>query len=201
MITYPNLLSLLRIFLTPFFLFFFLKDDYVSKIIGTVIFFLASFTDWYDGYLARKYKKTTRFGQFLDPLAHKILVSSALVLFAVQNYIYIWMIVIIVGRDILITVLRIYALYKGKSIITSTFAKWKTFFQMGFVFALLIYLSIPGLADITLKYNIDDWKEWTTITISVVVMLTIASGVHYLIYNRSHVIEIFKRFIRLFQRT
>ncbi len=201
MITYPNLLSLLRIILTPFFLFFFQKDDYYSKIIGTVIFTLASLTDWYDGYLARKYKKTTRFGQFIDPVADKILVSSALILFTVEKFIYVWTVFIIVGRDIIITLLRIYALHKGRSIITSTFAKWKTFFQMGFIFALLIYLSIPGLPDVTLTYSKSDWMQWTTVTISFVVILTIASGIHYLIFNRSHLIEIFKRIVRIWMPT
>lgn len=196
----PNVLTTVRIILTPIFVYLFLRDTYEAHLQAAVIFFIASLTDWYDGYLARKMNYITRVGQFYDPIADKILVSSALAVFAYMKYIYIWIVVIIVSRDILVTGLRFYALYLGKVIITSSFAKWKTFIQMGFVFALLIYLIIPGTPEIKLSFTYSDYYLWTTIAALLVVLLTVLSGIHYVIYNRSHIIEIFKRLAdRLFQ--
>lgn len=154
---------------------------------------MAAATDWYDGYLARRINHTTRLGQFLDPIADKVLVLTAMAMFAIKNYVYWWMIIIIIIRDVLITSLRLYALQHGKSIITSSFAKWKTFIQMGFIFAVIIYINIPGAPDIHLSYTRSDWVLWTTISAIIVVLLTFASGIHYLYFNRSHLIEIFKR--------
>jgi len=192
-----NILTVSRIIITPVFAYFFLQSELSSKVGAVVLFFMASITDWYDGYWARRRNVITRFGQFLDPVADKILVSTALALFAWLDYVYLWMIIVIIARDALITTLRMFALYRGKVIITSVFAKWKTFVQMIFVFLLLIYICIPGLPDITLHYTYKDYFLWTTILALVVVLLTIASGIHYLIYNRSHLIELFRRLSRL----
>jgi len=189
----PNTLTISRILLTPFFAYYFLQETIDDKLVATIIFFIASFTDWLDGFLARKLGYSTRVGQFLDPVADKILVSTALAILAYTNYIYLWMVIIIIVRDVLLTALRIYAMQHGKVIITSSFAKWKTFFQMGFLFAILIYLNFPGLPDIKLIYTIEDYLLWPTISAAVVTLLTITSGIHYVIYNRSHIIEIFKR--------
>ena len=193
----PNTLTIIRIILTPIFAFYFLQTSFSDKQFATVIFLIAAFTDWLDGYLARKFGFTTRLGQFLDPIADKILVSTALAILALSDYIYMWMVVIIIIRDVFLTGLRIYALQHGKVIITSSFAKWKTFFQMGFLFAVLIYLSVPGLPDVSLHYTASDWLMWPTISAAFVTLLTVTSGVHYVIYNRSHVIEIFKRLTKM----
>jgi CDP-diacylglycerol--glycerol-3-phosphate 3-phosphatidyltransferase len=189
----PNQLTIFRIILTPIFIITFVKTDYPFRLIGTIVFLFAALTDWYDGYIARRFGQTTRLGQFMDPLADKILVSSALFVFAYLDFAYYWMVIIIVGRDFLITFLRSYALYQGKSIITSNFAKWKTFLQMIFVVVLLIYLNIPNLPDMHLSNSIKPWYLWTTLTLSVIVILTVLSGVHYLVVNRSHVIELIRR--------
>jgi len=198
--TYPNVLTVLRIIITPFFIYYFLSPAPDARLLAAMLFFLASFTDWLDGKLARKLNLTTRIGQFLDPVADKVLVSSALLSLAYLNYMYLWMVLIIIGRDILITALRMYALHHGKVIITTTFAKWKTFAQMGFVFVMILYLAIPSLPDIRLTSSWSDWLRWPTISAFIVVILTTASGTHYLVYNRIHVIEIFRRIIRSFSR-
>lgn len=189
----PNILTIIRILLTPVFVYFFINSDSQSTMYAALVFFMAAATDWYDGYLARRINHTTRLGQFLDPIADKVLVLTAMAMFAIKNYVYWWMIIIIIIRDVLITSLRLYALQHGKSIITSSFAKWKTFIQMGFIFAMIIYLNVPGLPDIHLSYTRSDWMLWTTISAFIVVLLTFASGAHYLYFNRSHLIEIFKR--------
>jgi len=197
---YPNYLTFLRIVITPFFIYYFLSSSADAPLIATLLFFFASFTDWLDGKLARKLNLTTRVGQFLDPIADKVLVSSALLCMAYLNYVYTWMVLLIVGRDILITGLRMYALQHGKVIITTTFAKWKTFVQMAFVLIMILYLAIPRLPDIHLQYVWDDWLHWPTIFAFIVVLLTTASGIHYLVFNRVHVIEIYRRVTRFFFR-
>jgi len=192
-LTIPNQLTIFRIIMTPIFIYAFTLPDKLSRLIATFVFMFAALTDWYDGYIARRFSMTSRFGQFMDPLADKILVSGALAVFAYMHYAFIWMVIVIIGRDFLITFLRIYALYHGKAIITSNFAKWKTFLQMAFILALLIYVNIPGLPEVRLNRVDHPWCQWTTITLTVVVILTVFSGVHYLIVNRSHLIELIKR--------
>jgi len=195
----PTLLTLSRIILTPVFIFYFLQESQSAKITATIIYFVASFTDWLDGYTARKLSHTTRLGQFLDPIADKVLVSSALFVFAYEDYLYFWMVIIIVVRDVLITALRMYALQHGKVIITSSFAKIKTFIQMGFVLILILYLTFPMLPNIKLSFTWTDWLMWPTILGAIVTILTAASGVHYVFYNRTHINEIFKRLTRRWQ--
>jgi CDP-diacylglycerol--glycerol-3-phosphate 3-phosphatidyltransferase len=112
-----------------------------------------------------------------------------------KGYVYWWMIIILIVRDFLLTFLRSFALLIGKPIITTSLAKWKTFLQMTFVFLILIYINISGLPDIRLKQAENPWLLWTTIILSLVVCLTIYSGLHYLIVNRNHLNELYRRII------
>jgi len=199
-LTVPNQLTILRIILTPLFVYFFVQDIVSSKLIGTGIFILAGATDWYDGYIARKLNVITRWGQFMDPLADKILISSALLAFAYLGFVHYWMAIIIIGRDFIITFLRMYALKRGKSIVTSNLAKWKTFLQMIAVFVLLIYLNYPQAGVYSLSTYPPGYLHWVTILYLVVTIITIISGLQYLIENKGHVIELSKRTIKLFYR-
>lgn len=199
-LTVPNQLTILRIILTPFFIYFYIEDDPLLKLIGTIIFTIAAATDWYDGYIARKMNVITRWGQFMDPLADKILISSALFTFAYLGYLHYWMVIAITARDFMITFLRMYALKRGKSIVTSHLAKWKTFLQMIAVFILLIYLNFPQADIYSLPYYPPDYSNWVTLLYLAVTVLTIISGLQYLFENRSHVIEIAKRTIKLIYR-
>ena len=122
----PNQLTILRIILTPVFVFLLFIEGSVFKYCSLIVFVLASLTDWYDGYAARKFGEITMWGQFLDPLADKILVSSGFICFSILGYTPAWMVLIIVGRDFLITGLRSYAILKGQPIHTNFFAKCKT---------------------------------------------------------------------------
>ncbi len=192
-LTVPNQLTILRILLTPVFLFFYLQSDSDQKLAGTVIFFIASATDWYDGYVARRFNIITRWGQFMDPLADKILISSAFIVFAYLGYLYWWMVWVIVSRDFLITFLRMYALHHGKSIVTSQTAKWKTSLQMMAVFILLIYSNFP----ISLSSYPPPYTHWISLIFLGVTLLTAFTGYQYLFENRSHVLEIWRRSIKL----
>ena len=171
-----------------------------DKLIGTIIFSLAAATDWYDGYIARKLNIVTRWGQFMDPLADKILISIALIAFAYLGYLYWWMVITIIIRDFLITSLRMYALHRGKSIVTSYLGKVKTFIQMISVFILLLYLNFPEADLYSIKYFPPGYSHWISIVYLIVTIITVISGVQYLIENRSHIIELIKRTGKLFYR-
>ena len=147
----PNQLTVLRIILTPVFLFFFLSDNPVFKLISLGIFIIAALTDWYDGWLARKFNYITNWGKFWDPLADKILTSAAFMGFVILDIIPLWMVLIIIIRDMVITSLRAYADYKDFSFPTSYYAKWKTFIQMAFLYYLLI--AYTGMYSVEIYYG------------------------------------------------
>jgi len=134
----PNQLTILRMVLTPVFFFLFISDDLLMKQISLAVFIVAALSDWYDGWLARKFNYITEWGKFMDPLADKILTSSAFIGFVVVGLLPWWMVAIILIRDFTITILRIYADRKSLVFTTSYYAKWKTLLQMVFLYYLLI---------------------------------------------------------------
>jgi CDP-diacylglycerol--glycerol-3-phosphate 3-phosphatidyltransferase len=135
----PNVLTVLRVLLVPFFIYFLIQDDFFFRLYALIIFLLASFTDLIDGYLARKWKQETEFGKFLDPLADKILVvSSFLTFILLDEQIELWMVLLIILRDMLITSLRWLAIRSGTSLHTTMMGKIKTAFQMGAIFVILV---------------------------------------------------------------
>lgn len=136
--TLPNQLTILRIVLSPVFLFLFLSDEILLNQISVAVFVIAALSDWYDGWLARKFNYITSWGKFWDPLADKILTSTAFIAFAALELIPWWMVIIIVIRDIVITILRVLADKNGYAFVTNYYAKWKTMLQMIFLYYLLI---------------------------------------------------------------
>jgi len=148
--TLPNQLTILRIILSPIFLFFFLSDVVWMKQVSVVIYIVAALSDWYDGWLARKFNYITSWGKFWDPLADKILTSVAFIGFAMVELIPWWMVIIIIGRDVLITLLRVFADMKNYVFTTSYYAKWKTLLQMIFLY----YLLILYVAQFTPEINV-----------------------------------------------
>ncbi|HUV30696.1 MAG TPA: CDP-diacylglycerol--glycerol-3-phosphate 3-phosphatidyltransferase [Acidobacteriota bacterium] len=181
----PNLLTLLRIALAPVFMFFFIVDNFYMKLVGLALFVLAALTDMADGYYARKYGIVTGFGKFMDPLADKILVSSALITFIAMKFVSAVPVILIVGREFAITGLRLLAAYKGVVIPPSWGAKLKTFVQMtvvgiviGYItlLALLTQLESPALGllefDYYFYFNLGLW---------VTAAITVWSGVDYIV--------------------
>ena len=124
-ITPPNSVTFLRILLTPLFAFLFLENDFDSSFYALLTFIFAGITDWYDGWLARKWKYDSRFGNFFDPLADKILISTAFLLFSFKGYMPFWMTALIIFRDLLITFLRMISEYQSKPFNTSFLRKLK----------------------------------------------------------------------------
>lgn len=193
---FPTLLTLLRIILTPLFLFFIFSDGIIFKIVALVVYIIASLTDHYDGYYARKLGAVSTLGRFLDPLADKILVSSALIAFNILGFIQLWIVIVIVVRDFLITGLRSYALFKNQQVVTTYIAKVKTTVQMVSVFIIFVILiakhhaleSGTGMSVILFLERI----HFVNVLMFVVAMLTAYTGVHYFVGNRAHVKSIIK---------
>ena len=151
--TLPNQLTVLRVILSPVFLFFFLSDIIWMKQVSVAIYIVAALTDWYDGWLARKFNYITSWGKFWDPLADKILTSFAFIGFALVDLIPWWMVGIIVGRDVIITLLRVFADMKNYQFTTSYYAKWKTMLQMIFLYYLLILYIAQITPEVNSLYN------------------------------------------------
>jgi CDP-diacylglycerol--glycerol-3-phosphate 3-phosphatidyltransferase len=192
----PNQLTILRIILTPFFLFFFLSSDPLYKKISLGIFIIAALTDWYDGWLARKFNYITTWGKFWDPLADKILTSSAFLGFAILGVVELWMVIIILVRDFIVTGLRAYADYKNFSFPTSYYAKWKTFIQMTFLYYLLavyigshteqIYTGNEQLFSLLMN------EYLVYFTMLLITLITFHSGVDYLYKNRTLIAKLIR---------
>jgi len=192
-LTIPNQLTILRILLTPVYLYFFVQESVDLQMTGTIVFFIASATDWYDGYIARKFNIVSRWGQFMDPLADKILISAAFFVLAYLKVLFWWMVWILVIRDFLITFLRIYALKVGKSVVTSTFAKWKTFSQMGVLIIVLLYINIMNYGLFPVLIRPLSYGHWISISVLIVTFITALSGILYLIESGAHLYEIYRR--------
>ena len=190
--TIPNILTVFRILLTPFFIFFLFNESESSGVYSLIIFTVASFTDAYDGYYARKYNAVSESGKFLDPLADKILASSAFISFAVLGLIDIWMVAIIILRDLFVTLLRMRMKKGGESLVTSNIAKSKTAAQLITIIFTLIYLSInnstvPILDNLSVK--IDQFNLVYNLTF-IVSLFTVFTGYMYVKDNFTEIKKI-----------
>lgn len=191
----PNQLTILRIILTPVFLYLFLSGDTMLMRISLVVFIIAAITDWYDGWLARKFNYITNWGKFMDPLADKILTSAAFLGFVVLDVLPLWMVIVIVVRDFAITLLRVYADYKKIKFTTTRLAKVKTFTQMFFLYYLLFAYALltfenlsqnySFLFDILLDPQLIYWSMF------IVTIFTAYTGINYFINNRKLIKKLF----------
>ena len=193
-ITLPNSLTFLRIILTPVFLLLFISDSSFNKQISLIVFIFAALTDWYDGWVARKWGYVSRFGIFLDPLADKILSSAAIISYAALGLIDTWMVWIIVFRDIIITLLRSIAEFKDQPVITSSTAKTKTFVQYVVIYYILILYVIKTLPLLeknspTLYKLIDSLLHPQVLfgMMLLVTFLTVWTGITYVYSNRKFI--------------
>ena len=194
--TLPNQLTILRVILSPIFLFFFLSEVIWMKQVSVAIYIVAALSDWYDGWLARKFNYITSWGKFWDPLADKILTSFAFIGFAIVDLIPFWMVIIIVGRDVLITLLRIFANMKNYNFTTSYYAKWKTMLQMIFLYYLLILFVALYSPEITFPYRelIPTLlnKDLIYFVALFITLITLHSGILYLKRNWEIILKLLK---------
>ena len=142
----PNILTIFRIILVPVFIFIMNSGMNNSYFISLIIFVIASITDALDGKLARKFVAVSKFGLFMDPLADKILVLSAFLVFLkidiLSNIVFPWMVLLIFSRDFLVTILRVVMKKIGATMVTSKVAKLKTGFQLISIIIVLLFLTI-----------------------------------------------------------
>ncbi|MFP4697487.1 MAG: CDP-diacylglycerol--glycerol-3-phosphate 3-phosphatidyltransferase [Eubacteriales bacterium] len=168
-----NKLTVFRVILIPFFLVFLLTEflEPYNKIIALIIFIVASFTDYLDGYLARSRNLVTNFGKFMDPLADKLLVASALIAFVQLGILPAWIVVIIISREFIISGFRLVAASGGLVIAANYLGKLKTVFQMA-----MIIVLIPNFQQ-DFMYYVEQ------ILIYGAVILTVISLIDYVIKN------------------
>ena len=166
------------------------------KQVSVIIYIVAALSDWYDGWLARKFNYITSWGKFWDPLADKILTSFAFIGFAIVDLIPWWMMIIIVGRDVIITLLRVFADMKNYSFTTSYYAKWKTMLQMVFLYYLLILYVAQFSTEINSLYGdlISTLlnKQLIYFISLFITLITLHSGILYIIRNWKIIIKLLK---------
>ncbi len=163
----PNKLTVLRMILVPFLVLFMLFGwgGEANRYICLVIFVTASVTDWFDGYLARKHKLVTNFGKFMDPLADKLLVCSALICLIEQNKLEAWIVIIIIAREFIISGFRLIAAENGVVIAANYWGKFKTVSQM--IMIILLILDLGGVFQILSEIFI-----WLSVALTVISLIT-----------------------------
>jgi CDP-diacylglycerol--glycerol-3-phosphate 3-phosphatidyltransferase len=191
----PNQLTFLRILLTPVFVAFLFSSNALLRQLSLLVFIVAVLTDWYDGWVARRWGYVTRWGTFLDPLADKVVTSAALISFIYLNLVPAWTVWVIVVRDIAITFLRSYAEYKGKRFDTSRLAKTKTFLQFVLIYyVLLVYIALDTEY---LRYRFGDFlrtlldHSFLYAAMLVIAAITLLTGILYIVENWKTVRELY----------
>ena len=160
-----NFLTYSRILLTPLIIYYLVNDNFIY---AGIIFAYCSFSDLADGKIARNYDFVSGHGNYMDPLADKVLMIGTLSALLVLDTIQLWPYIIIIGRDIIITIYRNYLIAKNKPLETSKFGKFKTVFQHGMV--LIILLVNPSQVMVDLIVNIN-------------AIYAAATGIHYFVKN------------------
>ena len=174
----PNKLTVPRVILIPFFVVSMMIENGANqtfRYVAAAIFIIASLTDMLDGKIARKYNLVTNFGKFMDPLADKLLVCSALICLIQLGQLPAWMVIIIVSREFIISGFRLVAAEQGIVIAASYWGKFKTTFQM--IAVVLMILNFEALSAVTL---ICTWAA---------LILTIISLVDYIVKNHKVLTE------------
>ena len=173
----PNLLTIGRMVLVPFFMVALLMNTQGTRLAATVIFIIASMTDWLDGYLARKNNQITNFGKIMDPLADKVLTAAAMICLVQLGDVPAWVVALILFREYAITGLRSVAAAEGVVIAASIWGKVKTTVQM---IALILLMLNPQL-EVILGFNLG------IIVLYVALILTLYSGLDYLLKLKNQI--------------
>ena len=170
----PNKLTIMRVILIPFFVFFLLSPYFPAygNYIAVAIFIVASLTDMLDGKIARKYNLVTNFGKFMDPLADKLLVCSAMICLIELDRLAAWIVIVIIARESIISGFRLVASDNGVVIAASYWGKFKTTFQMLMVIVLILDIQMPF------------FQILGTVLTYVALILTVVSLIDYIVKNK-----------------
>ena len=185
----PNILTMTRIAAIPLMAVILFSPSKSSGFWAAVVFSLASITDWLDGYLARRMGIVTVFGKFLDPIADKLIVMAALIMILPFGHVPAWMVLVILGREIIITGLRGIASSEGIVIQASDLGKFKTIFQLVAIIGLLLHYDYNWLFGIEQAWFHVNMHNVGMFFLWIATLLTVWSGVDYL-----------ARFIRIIAR-
>ncbi len=166
--TTASKITLVRIFMIPIFFVTMLWEFENNRIVSLIIFAVASLTDGLDGYIARKYNQVSNFGKFIDPLADKLLVTAAMLIFVEWGRMPAWSLMIVLTREFAVTGLRLVAVEGGRVIAAAMSGKIKTFATM--ICVMIMIFEIPTWAD--------------NVCISIIVITTVISGLEYFIKNK-----------------
>ncbi len=195
-INFPNIITAARILLTPLFIWLMMSDDPLLIQLSGVIFIIAAVSDWYDGWYARRYNRMSPFGRFFDPLADKVLIGAAFFAFVSLGIFDLWMVVVIVARDLIVTLLRVVADLKRQPVVTSRLAKRKTALQLIFLcYILAVYIAAHvdwignALGRGAFEFLLSPWIVRGTMV--VLVVLSLVTAVQYIIENRHILRSIF----------
>ncbi len=169
----PNKLTMFRVFLVPVFIIFMMAPIPYNRILALIVFIVASLTDTADGYIARKYNLITDFGKFMDPLADKLLVCSAMICLIDTQQLAAWIVIVIIAREFIISGFRLVAVDNGVVIAASMWGKSKTVCQMIMIIALVWDIPFYGF-----------WV-FEQILIYLSLILTVVSLVDYLVKNKN----------------
>ena len=184
----PNKLTIFRIILVAFFMFFLFSKGVIMKSLALATFLTASFTDFLDGYIAKKMNMITDFGKMMDPIADKILVLSAFLAFVEMKLVPAWMVVIIIFREALVTGLRMIALTKGKVVAADDGGKNKMVSQVFSIIIILLFIIFREAEMKVFNFWNDSteliFKEAIFVLMFITTILTLISGISYLIKNR-----------------
>lgn len=181
----PNKITLSRIALAFVFMFFLFSQGLLAKYLALFTFGIASLTDFLDGHLARRRNLENDFGRLMDPIADKILILAAFLAFVEMKVIPGWMVIIVIFRELIITGLRIIAATRGRVVSASAAGKHKTVSQMVAIITILIFLILKETAKTSWTAAWELWfKRGAFYLMLVAVILTLISGLSYLIRNK-----------------
>lgn len=183
----PNKLTILRIALTVVFLFFLFAHGIIYKLLAFFTFLTAALTDFFDGYIAKKYNMISDFGRLMDPIADKILTISAFLAFVEMGLIHAWMVIVIIFREFVVTGMRLLALQKNQVIEATLCGKHKTVSQMTAIFIILIFLIFREVGE-----SLEFWTQpfqsafmnVIFVLMLITVILTVVSGTSFFLRNR-----------------
>jgi CDP-diacylglycerol---glycerol-3-phosphate 3-phosphatidyltransferase len=176
----PNILTMLRIAAIPLLAVLLLSPSREAGFWAAALFAVASITDWLDGYLARRMGIETVFGKFLDPIADKLIVMAALIMILPFNRVPAWMVLVILGREIIITGLRGLASTEGIVIPASNLGKFKTIFQIVAILCLLLHYDYRWFFAVDHPYLLVNMHNVGIFYLWIATIITIWSGVDYL---------------------
>jgi CDP-diacylglycerol--glycerol-3-phosphate 3-phosphatidyltransferase len=177
----PNFLTLSRILVVPPMAIILTSPTRSAGFLAAALFAIASFTDWLDGYLARRLEIITVLGKFLDPIADKLLVMAALIMIIPFDRVPAWMVLVILSREIIITGLRGIASTEGIVIAASNLGKYKTIFQIVAIIGLLLHYDYYWLFGIQSSYFLVNMHNVGIFYLWIATIITVWSGVDYLV--------------------